>query len=31
MRVNAEADYEDPVNGCISRHGTPQSRLIQRP
>jgi hypothetical protein len=31
MRVNAEADYEDPVNGCISRHGAPQSRQTQKP
>jgi hypothetical protein len=23
MRVNAESDYEDPVNGCIARHGAP--------
>lgn len=25
MRPNAEADYEDPVNGCINRHGTPRT------
>jgi hypothetical protein len=26
MRVNAEADYEDPVNGCIARHGSPKGQ-----
>ena len=30
MRVNAESDYEDPVNGCIARHGAPRGTQAEK-